>query len=300
MAEKIDEAVAHIAHQSAHPEHIKANQKSWLELVDQCSQNLRCLNEMLERRVERLEKIEKVLAQAPAKTTEPVAEPEGHAEAHSAEPEEATPPAEKDHEHEDEAAPAAPPASAAPASDPVGVGARVASWVSAHPLWIAALLVGSWVLLGVLFAVQKMGGWSKLIGRAPKAPVRSAPAAVPGKPPRVSGKVAKPAPAVAAKPQKSKMGHGLDRALERVSWWRFFVKHQFRNHPLRAYAVLVLIVLSALAIAYGCVQGWPQPSHGQAQIQASPQASDKDDEDDEKPKPSAAEGHEGHQEESTH
>ena len=309
MAEKVDEAVAHISQHSEHPEHIKENQKNWLELLNQCGQNLRCLNEMLERRVERLEKIEAVQAAAPAKPAEPVhptdtqspepvdAHPSGgdseHAQTHASEPsneahaqEPAAAVAEQPHEAKaekptaedgDEEAPPAPAAAGFAA-----LGTSVADWVKAHPFWVVALLLASWTVVGLLFLLQKIGGWGAG-GKAkpqtkhqPKA--LSASAAAPGKPPRVSGKVSKPsAPPDKAKPKTPVGSKWLDRLGEKLSWWRFFVKHQFRNQPLRAYGVTLLLVLTVLALAYG-VTRW---SEGQGQ--PAPHSVPAPDPDDEEP-----------------
>ena len=304
MAEKIDEAVAHISQHSEHPEHIKENQKNWLELLNQCGQNLRCLNEMLERRVERLEKIEAVQAAAPAKRTAPTqttqpaqaseaqsaehsdqhpnevasehaetpaAEPSNEAHAHAQEPAAAV--AEQPHEAKSEKSTAedgdeeAPPAHAAAGF--AVLGTSVADWVKAHPFLIVALLLGSWIVVGLLFLLQKMGGWGAGGKAKPQTKHQpkplSASAAAPGKPPRVSGKVSKPsAPPDKAKPKSPVGSKWLDRLGEKLSWWRFFVKHQFRNQPLRAYGVTLLMVLTVLAVAYGVTrwsegQGQPAP-----------------------------------------
>ncbi len=332
-AEKIDEAVAHISHRSAHPEHIKENQKNWLGLANQCAQNIRCLNEMLERRLERLEKIEAVQAAAPPKhEVHAPAKAGEHGEAHSdphSAPHAEEPAAANSHANEnanehpsakegeqvkadgghdhgdatgsdeksaeksveksgekhaekmsekDDDEEAQPPH----ASGLSALGAAVADWVKAHPFLIVALLVASWLIVGALFVVQKMGWLARFgvsLGKnnaSAKAPSASSIAATtPGKPARVSGKVSKttPAekgnpptksgklpPAAAAKPadQGSVLSKWWDRLGEKFSWWRFFIKHQFRNHPKRAYGISLLLVLTLSAVGFGVTQ-WTAP-----------------------------------------
>lgn len=314
MAEKIDEAVGHISHHSAHPEHIKENQKNWLGLANQCAQNLRCLNEMLERRLERLEKIEAVQAAAPPKHEVHAPEKAGehgeahsdpHAAPHAEDPADANSHATENqgeqvkadeghgHGHGDAAGPdeksgekhaekmsekdddeeAQPPR----ASGLSALGAAVADWVKAHPFLIVALLVASWLIVGALFVVQKMGwlarfgvslGQSKSSAKRPSSSGTSA--ATPGKPARVSGKVSKTSPAEKGKPptksgklpaaatkpgeRGSVRSKWWDRLGEKLSWWRFFIKHQFRNHPKRAYGISLLLVLTLGAVGLGVTQ----------------------------------------------
>ena len=316
MAEKIDEAVGHISHHSAHPEHIKENQKNWLGLANQCAQNLRCLNEMLERRLERLEKIEAVQAaappkhevHAPAKAGEHgEAHSDSHAAPHAEDPADANSHAsvnqgeqvktDEGHGHGDAAGADEKSAEKSGekhaekmsekdddeevhpprASGLSALGAAVADWVKAHPFLIVALLVASWLIVGALFVVQKMGwlarfgvslGQSKPLAKALSSSGTSA--ATPGKPARVSGKVSKTSPAekgksptqsgklsaAATKPgeQGTVLSKWWDRLGEKFSWWRFFIKHQFRNHPKRAYGILLLLVLTLSAVGLGVTQ----------------------------------------------
>ena len=335
MAEKIDEAVGHISHHSAHPEHIKENQKNWLGLANQCAQNLRCLNEMLERRLERLEKIEAVQAaappkhevHAPAKAGEHgEAHSDSHAAPHAEDPADANSHAsvnqgeqvktDEGHGHGDAAGADEKSAEKSVeksdeksgeksdekhaekmsekdddeevhpprASGLSALGAAVADWVKAHPFLIVALLVASWLIVGALFVVQKMGwlarfgvslGQSKSSAKALSSSGTSA--ATPGKPARVSGKVSKTSPAekgksltqsgksptqsgklsaAATKPgeQGTVLSKWWDRLGEKFSWWRFFIKHQFRNHPKRAYGILLLLVLTLSAVGLGVTQ----------------------------------------------